>query len=105
MASSITSLLSRVGFLFGARVAGIGAGVATQVLIARFLSADALGLYYFATSIAVFCGSVAALGYPVLAMRLINRYQARRRPDLLWGFVKHARGHTLALALILTSAA
>lgn len=104
MANSITSLASRASLVFAARVVGLSAGVATQVLIARVLSADALGLYYFATGIAVFCGAVAALGYPILAMRLINRYRARRQPEFLAGFVRHARGHALGLALLLMGA-
>jgi O-antigen/teichoic acid export membrane protein len=62
---STSSLLSL------ARVTGALAGFATQVVLARTLHANALGVFYSVTSFAAVVGLIAAHGYPMIAPRFM----------------------------------
>ena len=92
------SLLSTSVLLMGARVVGLGAGFATQILLARVLAPEGLGIFYFATSIAYVVGMVAAFGYPVIAVRFISRYRTRGKTALKEGFVNRAQRDTAFVA-------
>lgn len=73
-----------------ARIVGALAGLASQIILARFLGADELGTFYFASSAALIIGSIAALGYSGTANRLVVRYRLRRDISSLEGFVATA---------------
>ncbi|MDB5554500.1 MAG: polysaccharide biosynthesis related protein [Rhizobium sp.] len=93
-----------------ARVVGLVAGFGAQILLARMLAPEGLGIFYFATSIAYVVSMVAAFGYPVIAVRFISRYRTRGNDMLKSAFVNRAQSDTaivsfaiMAVVLILTA--
>ena len=106
----VRGLLSTSVLLMAARAVGLCAGFATQILLARLLAPEGLGIFYFATSIAYVVSMVAAFGYPVIAVRFISRYRTRGNVALLAAFVNRAQRDTAfvaftAMAGVLTLAA
>ncbi|WP_051631103.1 oligosaccharide flippase family protein [Afifella pfennigii] len=90
--------------LVGARLAGAAIGLFTQLLLARLLAPEALGIFFFATSLAAVLGMVAAFGYPSIAVRFVSRYRVRGATDLAGSFVRQARrdaGQISALVALL----
>jgi O-antigen/teichoic acid export membrane protein len=93
-----------------ARVVGLVAGFGAQILLARMLAPEGLGIFYFATSIAYVVSMVAAFGYPVIAVRFISRYRTRGNDMLKAAFVNRAQSDTaivsfaiMAVVLVLTA--
>lgn len=76
--------------LTAARLAGAATGFVTQILLARALLPDALGLFYSVTSAASVIGLLAAQGYPSIAARFLGRYRERGKPGLVAGFLRQA---------------
>jgi len=106
----VQGLLSTSALLLTARVVGLGAGFATQILLARLLSPEGLGIFYFATSIAYVVSMVAAFGYPVIAVRFISRYRMSDNNAMLAAFITWAQRDTAivafgAMIVVLTVAA
>ena len=93
---------STSSLLTAARIAGALAGFAAQVVLARALHADALGLFYSVTSAAAILGIVAAQGYPAIAPRFMARYREQGREDWFAAFVIRARRDTLFYVAIAT---
>lgn len=91
---SLGHVLSGSALLLGARISGAGVGLLMQVLLAWMLSAHGLGVFYLGTSIATVIGTVAAFGYPGVAVRFIARYRAHGQPQMLLGFVSLAQRDT-----------
>jgi O-antigen/teichoic acid export membrane protein len=58
------------------------------VVLARTMTKDNFGQFAFAFSLATFIAVVAALGQPILVLRLIPVYQDENRPSLLKGLVR-----------------
>lgn len=87
-------LFSTSMLLMAARVVGLLAGFGTQILLARMLEPEGLGIFYFATSIAYVVSMVAAFGYPVIAVRFISRYRTRGNDILKAAFVNRAQMDT-----------
>ncbi|ODA68083.1 Polysaccharide biosynthesis protein [Methyloligella halotolerans] len=83
-----------------ARIAGAAAGFITQVLLARYLQASALGVFYSVVSLVAVAGLVAAYGYPAIAPRFISRYREKGRPDLVLAFITRARREATLYVLI-----
>ncbi len=77
-----------------ARVLGLVAGFGAQILLARMLAPEGLGIFYFATSIAHVVSMVAAFGYPVVAVRFLSRYRTRGNDLLKAAFVNRAQRDT-----------
>ena len=93
-----------------ARVLGLVAGFGAQILLARMLAPEGLGIFYFATSIAYVVSMVAAFGYPVVAVRFISRYRTRGNDLLKAAFVNRAQSDTaivsfaiMTVVLVLTA--
>ena len=55
------------------RLGGAGAGFLSQLVLARLLAPQDLGLFFAATSLAVVASTVVAFGYPEIAPRFIAR--------------------------------
>jgi O-antigen/teichoic acid export membrane protein len=87
-------LFSTSMLLMAARVVGLLAGFGTQILLARMLEPEGLGIFYFATSIAYVVSMIAAFGYPVIAVRFISRYRTRGNDILQAAFVNRAQMDT-----------
>jgi O-antigen/teichoic acid export membrane protein len=103
-------LFSTSMLLMAARVVGLLAGFGTQILLARLLEPEGLGIFYFATSIAYVVGMIAAFGYPVIAVRFISRYRTRGNDLLKAAFVNRAQMDTaivsaVGMALVIALAA
>lgn len=77
------SSIAFVGTIFTAVV-----GYAFKIYLARFLGADALGLYALGITIISFMGMVNTLGIPQAALRFVAEYSASRKISelraLLW---------------------
>lgn len=84
-----------------ARLAGAGAGFLAQLILARLLSTEDLGIFFAATSFAALAGIVVCQGYPGIAQRFIARYSERKREALLYGFVEQARRETAVITTAL----
>lgn len=92
-------LFSTSVLLMAARVVGLLAGFGTQIMLARMLEPEGLGIFYFATSIAYVVSMVAAFGYPVIAVRFISRYRTRGNDILKAAFVNRAQMDTAIVSL------
>ncbi len=90
----VGGLFSTSMLLMAARVVGLVAGFGAQILLARMLAPEGLGIFYFATSIAYVVSMVAAFGYPVIAVRFISRYRTRGNDMLKAAFVSRAQSDT-----------
>ena len=69
-----------------------------QILLARFLPAEDLGMFFTATSFAALAGLILTQGYSGVMQRFITRYRERRRARLLSAFVWQVQAETLFLA-------
>lgn len=97
-------LASTSSLLAAARVAGALAGFITQIVLARALAAEALGLFYSVTSLAAVVGLIAAHGYPSVAPRFLSRYREQGKSGLVAGFVTRARREATVYAAVATLA-
>ena len=96
MTRRISSLFSASRLLL-ARLAGAGAGFLSQILLARLLPAEDLGMFFTATSFAALAGLILTQGYPGVMQRFITRYRERRRSRLLGSFVWQVQAETIFL--------
>lgn len=87
-----------------ARLLGAGAGFLTQLILARVLPPEDLGIFFAATSFAAMAGLAVTQGYPGVAQRFITRYQERGRQRLLQGFVGQAERETILVTLTAVAA-
>jgi O-antigen/teichoic acid export membrane protein len=99
----VARLFSTSTFLLAARLVGAAAGFFVQLLLARNLSADGLGVYFTATSLIVIGGLFAAHGYPSIATRFVSRYRKLAAAPLLRAFVRRAQLESIALALAIAA--
>jgi hypothetical protein len=96
--SRLGNALSVKVLLIGARIGGAAAGFAVQLLLARLLTPDGLGLFFSATSLAAIAALFAARGYPSIAARFITRYEQRDQPARLGAFLGQASREALKTA-------
>lgn len=87
-----------------ARLVGAAAGFLSQVLLARILSAEDLGVFFAATSLAALAGLAVTQGYPGVIQRFVTRYRERGRARLLSAFVWQVQTETTFLTIALTLA-
>ncbi len=91
------------------RYGGVSAGFLTQLILARLLTPESLGLFFAGTSMAAIAAALATFGYSEIVPRFFSRYQARGRIDIFVGFTKHCHrdimsGCIVASGLILAGA-
>lgn len=101
MPRDLSTLFSASRLLL-ARLTGAGAGFLTQIVLARLLPPEDLGLFFAATSFAALAGLVLTQGYPGIMQRFTTRYRERRRERLLAGFVWQVQVETVALTAATT---
>ena len=70
------------------RMASVALAYLMFVVLARTMAKDDFGQFAFAFSLATFIAVVAALGQPILVLRLIPVYQDENRQSLLKGLVR-----------------
>jgi O-antigen/teichoic acid export membrane protein len=80
-------LFSTAPAMMLARFAGAGAGFLAQLMLARLLAPEGLGMFFAASSLAAVLGLVATQGYPGIVQRFTTRYREKGRANLLRGFV------------------
>lgn len=90
------SLMGNAGLLVAARLAGAALNLIAQIMLARLLGSEQLGLYMLALSIAGVTSALLALGLPSSAARFIAEYRAEKRPELVEGYLWVGRA-TIAL--------
>jgi O-antigen/teichoic acid export membrane protein len=101
-----TRLLGSTGVLVSGRFAGALLGLATQAILARYLGADLLGLFFIATSLASVLSVFLAMGYPSVVQRYVGRYENRNRKTWLASYLISAqRDIFLASAVVLVPGA
>lgn len=93
-------LTSMTLILLVIRLGGAGAGFLTQLVLARLLAPEQLGLFFAATSLAIVAATVVSFGYPEIAPRFISRYQERGRPGTLAAFLRQTHRDSLHLAIL-----
>lgn len=70
-------LLQGSAIVILARLAGAAIGLLTQIILARSIASEQLGLVFVALAIANIGSVVAALGYPSVSVRFIRRYHVK----------------------------
>ena len=88
---SLKSLLKSSTLVVGARVVGAILGVAAQILLARILSAEDLGNFFIALSLAMVLATISTLGYPWIVPAILTRADAAGRPHRAAAFLAWAR--------------
>jgi O-antigen/teichoic acid export membrane protein len=104
LSAAAQSLAKGFSLVMAARLAGAGVGLASQVVMARLLGADALGRVYVALSLAGVLAIGCGLGFPAVATRFIAQYRAERNWAALAAFVAVARRYTLAATCLIVAA-
>jgi O-antigen/teichoic acid export membrane protein len=108
---SLRSIFLSTSFiLLVIRLTGAGAGFLSQLVLARLLAPEALGVFFAVTSLAAVLGLVTSLGYPDIVARFISRYEERLRPRWTGAFIHRAFADILfvgmaAGALVVAAAA
>ena len=72
--------------LVGARFGGATIGLASQILLARLLTQNDVGIVFMGMSAAAFIAMIIAGGYPILAVTCLPRYYALGRANLVQAF-------------------
>ena len=72
--------------LVGVRFGGAAIGLASQILLARLLSQNDVGVVFLGMSAAAFISLVITGGYPTLAITCLPRYYALGRTNLVRAF-------------------
>ena len=93
-------LTSMTLVLLVVRLGGAGAGFLTQLVLARLLVPDDLGLFFAAISLAIVTASIVTFGYPEIAPRFMSRYQERGQPGRRAAFLRQAYGDTFLLSVL-----
>jgi O-antigen/teichoic acid export membrane protein len=72
--------------LVGARFGGATIGLASQILLARLLTQNDVGVVFMGMSATAFIGLLITGGYPILAVTCLPRYYALGRKNLVLAF-------------------
>jgi O-antigen/teichoic acid export membrane protein len=101
LVESIRPLLMASALVIGARVVGGGLGLVSQVVIARYLGAESLGLFFLSLSVATVLSIFASIGYPYIVTRFMVRDKSNGQAPELMRFISSAR-RDIRVASILT---
>ncbi len=93
------SLLRSSSMVVGARIAGAALGILIQMLLAIFLSAEHIGLFFFSTGCAAILSIVCTMGYPALVPKIAAQSAAGADNSLLPKFMARARLDTFVLCV------
>jgi O-antigen/teichoic acid export membrane protein len=94
-------LLGTPGLLVAARVIAAGLALLLQVILARSIGAQGLGIYVIAVSSAAVLGIFATMGFETVTGRFVGEYKVRQRFDLLAGFRKSSLRHLFGASVVL----
>ncbi len=97
--SLLAAHLKKPALITLARLAGAALAFALQLILARSLSPDHLGLYFTGVSVATLLATFAAMGYPNAMVRFVWRYKAKDREAWRRRFMANALRDTVLLSL------
>jgi O-antigen/teichoic acid export membrane protein len=89
---SIRPLLMASALVVGARVIGGGLGLVSQVVIARYLGAESLGLFFLSMSVATVLSIFVSIGYPFIVTRFMVRGKDDGQAPELIRFIAKSNG-------------
>jgi len=88
---SLFSLMGSSALVFACRISGAMIVFATQILMARWMGADSLGIYVLAFSWCLLLSTAAGLGFPSASLRFIGENLSTGHPGLAKGYIKYSR--------------
>jgi O-antigen/teichoic acid export membrane protein len=101
--SILQTLLKATVLTVGARVLGGVIGFVVQVLIARLLGAEPLGLYYLSFSLMTVLAIVCSLGYPSILTRFVVGVETEGDAGNGSKFLAHMRREILIAGFLVTA--
>jgi O-antigen/teichoic acid export membrane protein len=87
----------------GARITGAILGFALQILLARLIGAEALGIFFLAVSLASVLSIFCSLGYPWIVARFVAEFEANGNSSLKATFIAWVRQEIALVSLLLVS--
>ncbi len=100
---SPAGLLKSSSIAVSARVFGAVFGLLTQILLAKFLGAEDIALFFVATGLAAVMAIICTLGYPLLVPRIAAEAAQKNDPGKLAVFMSQARIDTVLLCTLLAT--
>jgi O-antigen/teichoic acid export membrane protein len=88
--SELGQLLRGSAFIFAVRIAGAGLTLGVQILLARSMGAEELGVYTLAFSWCVLLANASTQGFAPAAMRFVGEGRVRGGPGYARAFVRFA---------------
>ena len=99
-AASLQKVVTVSAALVAARVAGAAIAFLTQVVLARWLGAEQLGIFVLATALGGVLAICCGVGFAAITPRFVSEYRVNDEPALLLGFIRTSR-RSLALNSLL----
>jgi O-antigen/teichoic acid export membrane protein len=103
--AQVGRLVGRAGVVGLSRLVGAGLTFGAQLLLARWMGPDALGVYVLVFAVCTILALVCGLGLPSAAPRFLAEAQAANEPGLVLGFIKRSREITVGFSLALSAGA
>ena len=101
--SEIKSLLGGASFGFACRLVGAASTFIAQIVLARWMGADALGIYVYAISWCLLLSVVASLGLTGPAtFRFVGKGLAENNEQAIAGFMRRGTQIVLGASLLIT---
>ena len=101
--ADLLKIFSGSAFIFGCRIVGAGVAFITQVLMARWMGADELGVYVLAFSWLTILAVFSVAGLNGAAMRFIGDPLAQDDFASIRGFLRRSRQIALILSVLIGS--
>lgn len=98
-------LLGWSSIVFGMRLTGAFAVLVTQVLLARWMGAEQLGIYVLTFSWLTILSTLVSLGYPMASMRVVGKALHDGSTGLIYGFLHRGRSVTLGVGSVVAALA
>ena len=102
--SGFRETLGGSAFIFLCRIAGAGLTLVSQVLLARWMGAESLGIYVIAFAWCQLLATLTNLGLPTAAVRFVGEGLAGGHNDRIRGFVRFAMRSTLLTSAVVAIA-
>lgn len=96
-------LVRGASFVFVCRVFGAAIVLITQILLARWMGADQLGIYVYVSAWFILMATIAGLGLPNAAFRFIGRGLAETNDKLIISFARRGGELILISSLLITT--
>lgn len=96
-------IFTGASFVFACRMTGAAAVFVTQVLLARWIGPDSLGVYVYAFAWCMLLAVLAGLGLPAASARFLGKALAVGRGAAVHGYLRCGRAISLASALLVAS--